>query len=176
MLRSERSDALLDAEFGEALLLEVVAEHVAQLGRGGVIAILVRPGVARIEDLAVDARAGFRHFQLEDRLRLGLDAIELAVQCGIEQRARHRQFHALTGTVAAAAPAGVEQDAARVMFLHLFGEQLGIDVRPMSHERAAEAGRERGLRFGRSEEHTSELQSLMRISYAVFCLKKKNTT
>src|SRR3546814_6642215 len=33
------------------------------------------------------------------------------------------------------------------------------------------------LRSGRqrSEEHTSELQSLMRISYAVFCLKKKNT-
>src|SRR3546814_4353641 len=30
-------------------------------------------------------------------------------------------------------------------------------------------------RCGRSEEHTSELQSLMRISYAVFCLKKKNT-
>src|SRR3546814_2533722 len=32
-----------------------------------------------------------------------------------------------------------------------------------------------GLRT-RSEEHTSELQSLMRISYAVFCLKKKTTT
>src|SRR3546814_10614640 len=31
-----------------------------------------------------------------------------------------------------------------------------------------------GLADGRSEEHTSELQSLMRISYAVFCLKKKN--
>src|SRR3546814_9814435 len=30
-----------------------------------------------------------------------------------------------------------------------------------------------GLNFMRSEEHTSELQSLMRISYAVFCLKKK---
>src|SRR3546814_1297427 len=30
--------------------------------------------------------------------------------------------------------------------------------------------------FARSEEHTSELQSLMRISSAVFCLKKKNTT
>src|SRR3546814_4096849 len=29
--------------------------------------------------------------------------------------------------------------------------------------------------FVRSEEHTSELQSLMRISYAVFCLKKNNT-
>src|SRR3546814_1643697 len=31
------------------------------------------------------------------------------------------------------------------------------------------------FRVFRSEEHTSELQSLMRISYAVFCLKKKNT-
>src|SRR3546814_6000003 len=31
------------------------------------------------------------------------------------------------------------------------------------------------LRVARSEEHTSELQSLMRISYAVFCLKKKST-
>src|SRR3546814_9700877 len=31
------------------------------------------------------------------------------------------------------------------------------------------------LLFSRSEEHTSELQSLMRISYAVFCLKKKKT-
>src|SRR3546814_3327865 len=29
------------------------------------------------------------------------------------------------------------------------------------------------IQWGRSEEHTSELQSLMRISYAVFCLKKK---
>src|SRR3546814_3456639 len=33
-----------------------------------------------------------------------------------------------------------------------------------------------GDRPDRSEEHTSELQSLMRISYAVFCLKKKTTT
>src|SRR3546814_4994326 len=32
------------------------------------------------------------------------------------------------------------------------------------------------IESARSEEHTSELQSLMRISYAVFCLKKKKTT
>src|SRR3546814_9518891 len=37
----------------------------------------------------------------------------------------------------------------------------------------AAAARARGAKV-RSEEHTSELQSLMRISYAVFCLKKKN--
>src|SRR3546814_9149638 len=38
----------------------------------------------------------------------------------------------------------------------------------------AAAGGHNLLFVGRSEEHTSELQSLMRISYAVFCLKKKN--
>src|SRR3546814_6912564 len=38
------------------------------------------------------------------------------------------------------------------------------------------AARPEGRRRLRSEEHTSELQSLMRISYAVFCLKKKNIT
>src|SRR3546814_5866634 len=41
------------------------------------------------------------------------------------------------------------------------------------HRRRPKATLERTLR--RSEEHTSELQSLMRISYAVFCLKKKIT-
>src|SRR3546814_2248697 len=38
------------------------------------------------------------------------------------------------------------------------------------------APREEPAAFLRSEEHTSELQSLMRISYAVFCLKKKKRT
>src|SRR3546814_7613525 len=38
-----------------------------------------------------------------------------------------------------------------------------------------EAAAEETVRLIRSEEHTSELQSLMRISYAVFCLKKKKT-
>src|SRR3546814_5796195 len=38
------------------------------------------------------------------------------------------------------------------------------------------AGRRANTEAQRSEEHTSELQSLMRISYAVFCLKKKKNT
>src|SRR3546814_2805768 len=38
----------------------------------------------------------------------------------------------------------------------------------------AQAGNAGFFEWFRSEEHTSELQSLMRISYAVFCLKKKN--
>src|SRR3546814_8968188 len=54
--------------------------------------------------------------------------------------------------------AGIGRNAAGI-------EQL--DPRPAKRRRAV--GHERQ----RSEEHTSELQSLMRISYAVFCLKKK---
>src|SRR3546814_6377116 len=51
--------------------------------------------------------------------------------------------------------------------------RLGV-VRAGEIGRAADhLGDRRGQRVERSEEHTSELQSLMRISYAVFCLKKK---
>src|SRR3546814_4769313 len=52
-------------------------------------------------------------------------------------------------------------------------------VLPAGGRRAAVLGRSAppgaGAAGARSEEHTSELQSLMRISYAVFCLKKKTT-
>src|SRR3546814_1280180 len=47
-----------------------------------------------------------------------------------------------------------------------------------AHQRVRIAVRDTGIGIAagnRSEEHTSELQSLMRISYAVFCLKKKTT-
>src|SRR3546814_2148102 len=59
-----------------------------------------------------------------------------------------------------------------------------LQVAPISLEIAAQEQAQtltlgntgdRPLRAQRSEEHTSELQSLMRISYAVFCLKKKTT-
>src|SRR3546814_6124720 len=47
-------------------------------------------------------------------------------------------------------------------------------LRPDHLYRSCEGSRHRpDRRLARSEEHTSELQSLMRISYAVFCLKKK---
>src|SRR3546814_7066884 len=44
---------------------------------------------------------------------------------------------------------------------------FGLSERPAAYDQ------DRRLSHQRSEEHTSELQSLMRISYAVFCLKKK---
>src|SRR3546814_1397224 len=51
------------------------------------------------------------------------------------------------------------------------GEQADEQAAPVVVHRL----RRRTTTGARSEEHTSELQSLMRISYAVFCLKKKNT-
>src|SRR3546814_5910688 len=52
--------------------------------------------------------------------------------------------------------------------------RAGVRAVPRLRYRQAVADpRDRSPRARRSEEHTSELQSLMRISYAVFCLKKK---
>src|SRR3546814_7881516 len=59
------------------------------------------------------------------------------------------------------------------------GPGAGFDPVPPARRRDAGTharGARRGRKLYRSEEHTSELQSLMRISYAVFCLKKKNKT
>src|SRR3546814_6548622 len=51
-------------------------------------------------------------------------------------------------------------------------DKLQNFLAPLRYQRATTPGRLEPRR-DRSEEHTSELQSLMRISYAVFCLKKK---
>src|SRR3546814_3941823 len=71
-------------------------------------------------------------------------------------------------------PAGagaVEQLAAVDDGMILDAGMAAHDTRKDARPRADIGGRI----DGRSEEHTSELQSLMRISYAVFCLKKKKT-
>src|SRR3546814_10468326 len=56
----------------------------------------------------------------------------------------------------------------------------GIDSQPANHDsrysKKESERRSHSRSPRRSEEHTSELQSLMRISYAVFCLKKKKQT
>src|SRR3546814_9043149 len=57
---------------------------------------------------------------------------------------------------------------------HRSGE--GADAGAKSGHEPPQAGPMDDRERLRSEEHTSELQSLMRISYAVFCLKKQNTT
>src|SRR3546814_6657010 len=66
----------------------------------------------------------------------------------------------------------------RIGFAHPFGngdavEQIGRPI-PRKWPACEVEVVTRQAHHSRSEEHTSELQSLMRISYAVFCLKKKN--
>src|SRR3546814_18267628 len=60
---------------------------------------------------------------------------------------------------------------------HDLGDHFFVrkEVAMANHDALGRAGGPRSV-LKRSEEHTSELQSLMRISYAVFCLKKKNKT
>src|SRR3546814_3152645 len=85
-------------------------------------------------------------------------ARRLALQCrqiGRDRRRRARAIGAGARPGARAARSGADGPAVR----HRRGRGCARQARP--------------ARLDRSEEHTSELQSLMRISYAVFCLKKK---
>src|SRR3546814_2108101 len=68
----------------------------------------------------------------------------------------------------------IERDAAIVGI----GQRRAADDRPLGHAERVAGGREHRIlrERERSEEHTSELQSLMRISYAVLCLKQKKYT
>src|SRR3546814_7099960 len=69
-------------------------------------------------------------------------------------------------------PGGLRVPPFRLRFPQSPLQQL---PRPFSAACAWAFPRRVQLQSGRSEEHTSELQSLMRLSYAVFCLKKKKT-
>src|SRR3546814_3117754 len=69
---------------------------------------------------------------------------------------------------------GVQTCALPIFFSRYFGTvQVGAGTAFVTGYYEPEIAASRDKRPGRSEEHTSELQSLMRNSYAVFCLKKK---
>src|SRR3546814_8506236 len=72
-----------------------------------------------------------------------------------------------TGTLAIALKGGEPES-------EIFAVGPDPAVLEIARSKARTAGAD--IRWFRSEEHTSELQSLMRISYAVFCLKKKKQT
>src|SRR3546814_2095817 len=88
-------------------------------------------------------------------------------------RIRNLRAAALNGKgLAAALPAGFNGRWTRRHWMHaslfaMLGTLVMAIVPGFSNAMSSSAAH-------RSEEHTSELQSLMRISYAVFCLKKKN--
>src|SRR3546814_7535151 len=132
----------------------------AELGTVGVEQLL---GDAPDVGGAVPALVARQQQQRADQVRallLGaLDAQQARLRLLVDSRQREQQLdcalHHRQWRAQLVADVGVELAVTH----HHIGEALGVIV-------------ERGCK--RSEEHTSELQSLMRISYAVFCLKKKN--
>src|SRR3546814_4400519 len=107
-------------------------------------------------DLAADGAHGrAATSRLESDLAAGVEAVLHATGHAGSRPAQRRHRSAATGT----SDAAEARCHARAAGLSGRGEAVG-----------------RRCPTGRSEEHTSELQSLMRISYAVFCLKKNNTT
>src|SRR3546814_9993907 len=90
--------------------------------------------------------------------------------CGVNRlQATGRAFH-MVQSCCASGPRILTRDGIHdgcMLFVHLPAEVITLGfVGACDHD---------GRMQIRSEEHTSELQSLMRISYAVFCLKKKKT-
>src|SRR3546814_6269609 len=69
--------------------------------------------------------------------------------------------------------AGVHRALAILSWHRVIGPQIGLPLAVALLRRTRDDLRVHRADAPRSEEHTSELQSLMRISYAVFCLKKK---
>src|SRR3546814_3731652 len=108
---------------------------------------------------------------------IDLEAISGAVRIGIARRLARRE------------PARVDERLRLEAPILLVGEGAGSDLRPpeietraalfarVAHQREIHqfvGAQAAGIGGARSEEHTSELQSLMRNSYAVFCLTKKH--
>src|SRR3546814_10465467 len=112
-----------------------------------------------------------RHLDLVARhpVAVAADRVDLAIVREAAERLRQPPLREGVGRIALVE----DRDAADETIV----DEIGIEDRqrfgeeqPLVDDRAARQ------RADRSEEHTSELQSLMRISYAVFCLKKKNKT
>src|SRR3546814_3849114 len=105
-------------------------------------------------------------YEVQVRVDVGRDRNDVRLEH--QQEVEHHRQHEEVRERAA----GVKQRHRRAQQRHR--EFLLAPVEPRRDERPGLVQQPR--RGGeRSEEHTSELQSLMRISYAVFCLKKKNT-
>src|SRR3546814_8173037 len=111
--------------------------------------------------------------RLQDRRQFGFGVFSIGIR-GEDRQAhgwhrRSRGFHLDTLDPRGAA-IGDDGLSSRIVRRVVIATQIGADIHILLNVAvAAPIGRDR------SEEHTSELQSLMRISYAVFCMKKKKT-
>src|SRR3546814_10912285 len=130
----------------------MAGDDVGSIATVSVVWVLIDTAIVALRRLGLRARRAVGTVELEERRRLEPFRIARA-----ERRAgckRERGIGADTGVAAEIVVIVVAHAAGDGELAHRLDDQFAIDA-------------------GRSEEHTSELQSLMRISYAVFCLKKK---
>src|SRR3546814_6205398 len=124
----------------------------------------------------VDAQAGERRHQVFDRLHLGAVARQAGAQGGFaDQLGVRGDLHRGLDVDAAEHDAGVDRGRSQgeVDLLAAVQPDAGGADHILDGALLHGRGWIRVVAMGGSEEHTSELQSLLRISYAVFCLKKK---
>src|SRR3546814_6083584 len=113
----------------------------------------------RVRQVAANAAA---HVATDLQAKLAAAQAEYGFKLGVALEALRHVGHVLRGGFRAPEVAVAHQ------FLMLLAKLLPAFDEPVGALERVDAD------FRRSEEHTSELPSLMRISYAVFCLKKKN--
>src|SRR3546814_1398398 len=134
------------------------------------IAKLITWGVDR--ETAIDAQIEALDSFVLDGIGHNIDFLS-----ALMQHPRFREGRLTTGFIAEEYPEGFTGAPADEELRHKLAA-LGALIATAEATRARNIDGQLGepLDPPRSEEHTSELQSLMRISYAVFCLKKQNTT
>src|SRR3546814_3046833 len=173
--RSFEADRITRRTVGEAdqfddraRMLEKIAPHDALPGRP----LGIEAEVIDALGMEVGARERFEIGPVDDRIVLEDDRLAHAATHHVlpdrEMAGVAADFALAHRAALVAADRGfVDRHARR-------RSRAGIEEAPGERDRKSprREGRPAGLR---SEEHTSELQSLMRISYAVFCLKKKHS-
>src|SRR3546814_1185799 len=100
------------------------------------------------------------------RSTLNMHWEHFAMWAGIRWRLKRKWYNHLCKTIFSTPPVQSHKDGVVIFSM------IGTEV--MTPYLVAAKSLHHHLKRGRSEEHTSELQSLMSNSYAVFCLKKKN--
>src|SRR5690554_1450096 len=99
----------LDDGFGHIELLEVLDEQAGQIPGGGIVGSRVSPGVAGVQQLAVDTLNGLGHVQVDDRDVLGLGTDQSAGLDGGDDGPGSGDAEAGAHTVTTAGPTGVDQ-------------------------------------------------------------------
>src|SRR4029079_15955403 len=94
-------------------LREVLPEHPGKLLGLLIVGVLVRPRVARIEDIVRHTSNVLRHLEPEDRILVECRRVQIAAQEGVHHRARVRELHPLANPECTTGPTGVDEPHVR---------------------------------------------------------------